>query len=268
MSKAPIHGVELCYRDKNRVDDPNRLPVILVHGAAGGTHVWFHQLGTLARTRRVVAPDLPAHGCSKQRPSEPVTISLYATMVCELADNLGITQALFVGHSMGGAVALQAALDRPELVAGLVIGACGPRLPVSPVVFDVVENHYDQFGGLVSQFAFGPKADPDLVKLYTEPPLVAAQAVVADDFRACAAFDITAKLTEITQPTLVLHGSEDKMVSRKLIDALVSGLPDSRFQELSGFGHMIFQEAPEQTTTIIEDFAQEVETRLGREGVR
>ncbi len=265
MAKAPVHGVILCYRDRDRAGDPARLPVVLVHGAAGGTHVWFHQIGALGRRRRVLAPDLPAHGCSKQRPDEPVTIQLYAAMVTELAGQLGISRALFVGHSMGGAVVLQAALDRPDMVAGLVVGACGARLPVSQAVFDVVENNYQQFGDLVSQFAFGPTADPDLVKLYTEPPLVASQQTVADDFRACAAFDITDRLASIPQPTVVLHGTKDRMVSRRLVEELVSGLGHARLVEFEGVGHMLFQEAPEATTETIESFAAELESGNTRE---
>ena len=273
MAKVTLGGFQVCYRDKGKQHLPppapgGRLPVILIHGAAGGAHVWFDQLGILSRTRRTVAIDLPGHGCSKHFVSSTVTISDYAKNVLDLAAALGLDRVVLVGHSMGGAIALQAALTAPSRVAGLVLAATSHRLPVSDQIFDVIENHFESFGDLLAAFAFSDAADPDMVKLWTEPPLVATQSTVLADFRACDVFDVTDQLHGIRCPALVLHGDLDKMVTRAQVVALASKLQHGMLTEFSGVGHMLFQEAAEAATDAVERFVSQLDETEASQDVK
>src|SRR5262245_48599923 len=92
-------------------------PLICVHGA-GGTHQhWGNQLRDLSGIAQVYALDLPGHG--RSAPPGRDRIVGYVETLLAFMDGLALTAAALVGHSMGGAVALQAALDAPERVSGL-----------------------------------------------------------------------------------------------------------------------------------------------------
>ena len=207
MPVVQLKDSRICYRTRGQGSPA----LILIHGAAGGAHVWMEQLGPLSRNRQVVAMDLPGHGCAEE--AGEISVEFYARIVLELAETLDLDRFVLVGHSMGGAVAQQAALTAPDRVCGLVLAATGARLPVSEMVFQAIDTNFDSFGELLGTFAFSPNTDRDLVRKWTESPLLAAQKTVRADFEACNAFDVREKLDSIKVPTLVLWGEDDQMVS-------------------------------------------------------
>ncbi len=265
MTKARVGDMLVCFRERGR--GPGRLPVVLVHGAASSAQVWHEQLRRLGRHRRVVAVDLPGHGCTGGWVDREVSIADYARKVLEFVEALGLRPAVFVGHSMGGAVALQAALDAPEAVAGLVLGGAAARLPVSEAVFQLVREHFETLGEFVAKVAFSPRANPELVAFWKELPVPATQRAVLADFSACDRFDVRDRLEDVSCPVLVLWGADDRMVPRHLVEELLAGLPAvaaPKFVLLENVGHMLFQEAAEETSRLIEEFAEDVEqTRAG-----
>jgi pimeloyl-ACP methyl ester carboxylesterase len=97
-------------------------PVVLVHGFAGGAANFSLLAPLLARTHRVVIPDLPGHGGSSPLPAAP-TMAGFADRVAAVAEHEGAVPATVVGHSMGGVVALRLAARRPELVHAVVLAA-------------------------------------------------------------------------------------------------------------------------------------------------
>ncbi len=100
------------------------MPLVLLHGSFMNTLAWQPQLEGLSRHFRVIAPDLRGHGGT----SCPVTSRSFDRPrdVVAVLDELGVTRAIVGGHSMGGPIALQIALDYPERCLGLVLLATGP----------------------------------------------------------------------------------------------------------------------------------------------
>lgn len=97
-------------------------PLLLVHGFGGGAENFSLLAPLLARTHRVVVPDLPGHGGSTALPAAP-SLAGFADRVAAVAEREGAVPAAIVGHSMGGLVALRLAARRPELVRALVLAA-------------------------------------------------------------------------------------------------------------------------------------------------
>lgn len=96
-------------------------PVVLVHGLGNNSLVWRRVITGLARSHRVLAPDLPGFGHSSPVPTHAL-LELYADFVAELVQRQGGgVPAAIVGNSTGGAVALRVALTRPDLVSRLVL---------------------------------------------------------------------------------------------------------------------------------------------------
>jgi pimeloyl-ACP methyl ester carboxylesterase len=107
-------GARLAVRVSGRADGP---PVVLVHG--GGAHAgwWGPMQHHLGDHFRLIAFDLSGHGDSDHRGS--YTMALWVSEIAAVLQSVG-SPALLVGHSMGGALAVQCAADYPELIAGLV----------------------------------------------------------------------------------------------------------------------------------------------------
>ncbi len=108
--------------------------LICVHGA-GGTHAhWGYQMRDLSDASLIYTIDLPGHG--RSTPPGRTTVAEYGAALLDMIDVLGLERAALVGHSMGGAIALWAALQAPERVAGLGLVGTGGRLRVAPAILD------------------------------------------------------------------------------------------------------------------------------------
>jgi len=110
-------------------------PVVIIHGA-GGTHLYWPPEIRRLSGYRVYALDLPGHGKSDASRGRQ-TIADYAGCVLEWLDAIGLNRAVFVGHSMGSAIALTLAIHHPQQVLGLGLVGAGARLRVHP---DILEN--------------------------------------------------------------------------------------------------------------------------------
>ncbi|MGZ8708166.1 MAG: alpha/beta fold hydrolase [Gaiellaceae bacterium] len=95
-------------------------PVVLLHGLGGSAANWVRVFPGLVARHRVVALDLPGHGGSPTL-SRGAGVGDFATAVAGALDELDTGPALVAGHSFGGHVALRLALQRPDLVAGLLL---------------------------------------------------------------------------------------------------------------------------------------------------
>ncbi|MGH7480236.1 MAG: alpha/beta fold hydrolase, partial [Candidatus Methylomirabilales bacterium] len=100
--------------------------MVLIHGSGCSADSWRYQVDGLSRKFDVVAVDLPGHGGSKA--VDHPSIKGYAKTVSGLLERVERRKVFLGGHSMGGAVALQVALEHPELVKGLILVATAAYL--------------------------------------------------------------------------------------------------------------------------------------------
>ncbi|WP_456405689.1 alpha/beta fold hydrolase [Thiolapillus sp.] len=105
-------------------EDRNHPPLVLLHGLLGSLVNWQRIARSLAHTRRVIVPDLRNHGRSPHDPD--VSYEAMANDVLELLDDLGIPEAVLIGHSMGGKTAMVLALRHPERVERLGVVDIAP----------------------------------------------------------------------------------------------------------------------------------------------
>ena len=113
-------GVMLHHVDRG--DGP---PVVLLHGGALDHRLWEPQIAELARTHRVIAPDLRGHGASPT----PAAAFRHADDVAALLRALTLGPAALVGISLGARTAVDVALEAPELVERLVVSGAGAGEP-------------------------------------------------------------------------------------------------------------------------------------------
>jgi len=117
--------------------------LVFLHGLGGSQSTWANVLGGFAENYRIAAIDLPGHGASDKPDVETADYSLtgLANALGTVIEALDMSPAIVVGHSLGGATALQLALDRPKLVRGLVlVDSAGLGREISSDLLDRIES--------------------------------------------------------------------------------------------------------------------------------
>lgn len=232
-------------------------PIVFVHGFGGDLNNWLFNQPALAEGRATYALDLPGHGGSAKEVGEGDVGSLTGVVV-EAMDALGIQKAHLVGHSLGGAISLDLALNHPERVASvtaLAPGGLGPEISM---------EYIDGF----IQTSRARKLKPVLEMLVHDPSLVTNDMVedvlkfkrldgaeAALNRIASAAFaggrqalQLTARLGELKVPTQVIWGKEDRILPA----SHAQGLPSSvQVTVLEGAGHLVHMEKAHEVNDLI-----------------
>ncbi|NLF01028.1 MAG: alpha/beta hydrolase [Anaerolineales bacterium] len=245
------------YYAVSRSRAERRLPsLLLLHGAGGSHLLWPGAVRRLPLTT-VYALDLPGHGRSGGV-AEP-HVDHYAQAVARFMAGIGIEQAIIVGHSMGGAVALRLAIDFPEQVAGLVLISTGARLRVARATFDALDTDLDTAVELFSRSAWGPAAKPEDISAGKIALRDAGTQTLLADFTAADHFDVMVRLGAIQQPTLIMVGASDQLTPPKYARYLAAHIASSHLITVEGAGHMLMLERPAETAAGIREFLQRID---------
>ena len=233
-------------------------PVVLIHGAGGNHLYWPSQIRRMPGLR-VFALDLPGHGksggCGEQ------SIAAYASSILEWLQAIDIHQAFFVGSSMGSAITLHLALENPEHVAGISLIGSGARLAVNPILLQETSQattYHTAIDKLVHWY-FSPETPEELVELCARRMIDIRYSVLNGDLVACDAFDVTERLGEIRQPTLVICGEDDKMTPPRLSQFLARSIPGAELEIIEHGGHMVMIEHPELVASHLGRFVQGIQ---------
>jgi pimeloyl-ACP methyl ester carboxylesterase len=251
----------------------NGPPLVLVHGLGGTVENWRGLAPALAARHRVLVPDLPGHGGSSRLPEAPHVDSL-AEAALAITDAEEVRDAVWIGHSLGGVVAIRAAVLRPDGVRGLVLAAAagiGSASRAAEVTLAVLGAARP--GRLIAPFrhtwansrlgrrtAFGwwGVADPDGL----EPELAEAFLVgpvhhtdTRQAGRALLVSDPRTELDRVSCPCLCLWGASDNWVP------LEDGMEYARrlrapLRAIAGCGHLLIGERPEACLAAIDRFVE------------
>lgn len=219
-------------------------PVVLIHGAGSSHLCWPAALRRLPGCR-VLALDLPGHGRSVEVGLQ--SLEATAERLVDFLEALGLYQAVFVGHSLGGAAALCLAAHHPGHVAGLGLISSGAYLDVpagllqslsSPVTYEIGLRQIEARLG-------GPSTPPALLKLAAHLMRQTRPSVLYADWLACSGYDLRAEVGAIRAPAWLACGTEDRLTPLAFSHFLASRLPDADLQILSGAGHLALLEQPD-----------------------
>ncbi|TDT37051.1 pimeloyl-ACP methyl ester carboxylesterase [Halospina denitrificans] len=247
-----------------------RETLVLVHGFGANNTNWLRLSQYLHEDFYIVAPDLPGHGDSVQDPDLSYRIPEQARRLDAIMEKLDIEQAHVAGNSMGGAVAAVFAAEYPEQVQSLgLIDTAG--IHEHPSRLDgllekgenplIVKNHadYDELLDFVMEerpFIPWPISSVMARKAVGNREI---NARIFNDIRKDAEVDFAGMLSGIKVPTLVLWGSEDRVISVRNASLVAEALPNSRLEILEGIGHVPMLEAPERTADLIREVAEEAQ---------
>ena len=253
-------GMRLQYAAKGT---PSPAAVVFVHGWPDSWRSFEPVLEAFTPDRYGVSVSLRGFGGS-DAPAFGFTPSDFASDVVELIEGLDIESAVLVGHSMGSVVSQRVALDRPDLVAGLVLvgGFCHVEPEVGDVVWSIVAELTDPLDdAFVREFQASTLAAPVAPEFFEQiisESLRAPARVWRDAFDAVRAVDHRAALPMITAPTLLLWGTHDALIPRSTQEALMTGLPEATLTVYDGGGHSPNWEQPHRVASDLESFLDRI----------
>jgi pimeloyl-ACP methyl ester carboxylesterase len=246
-------------------------PVLLVHGLGGLASNWRLIAPALAAERRVIVPDLPGHGGSDPLGTAS-SVDPYAEAVLRVAEAEGASPAPWVGHSLGGLLALRAAVLRPDAVSGVVLAAgagISSATRAAEVTLAVLGRlrpgrALGRRSDRVSQsrvgrtIAFGwwgvadPAGfDPEMAAAFLAGPPQHSDTLGAG--RALVASDPRADLDRVHCPCLCLWGAQDNWVP--LEDGMeYARRLDAPLRVIADCGHLLIGERPEPILRAVREF--------------
>lgn len=239
------------------------VPVLFLHHAGGGAADWSDIVQKLGTWADPLALDLPGHGARLLE--EPLRdLAAMASFAARCARERWGRPAVVVGYSMGGAVALQLALDHRETVGGLVLVSTAARLRVATALLDLVREHFQELPQQMAAMGFAPSASPAVAARWLSAPWPASPAAAVADFSACDACDLRPRLPELDLPAVVMVGEQDLMTPVKRARELVDGMPRARLRVFPDAGHLLIWERPAEVVEEIERMAAEVDPSAPR----
>ncbi|WP_170328534.1 alpha/beta fold hydrolase [Ruegeria arenilitoris] len=275
----PVNGGSIHYVERG---DPSKQTLVMIHGLTGQLqHFTYALVDLLADDYHVIAVDRPGCGYSTRDKADLGRLPEQGRMIQEFLDAKGITDAILVGHSLGGAVSLAMALDHPEKIKALALLApLTQKLSSTPQVFKPLEIRTEWLRSLIGHTLAVPlaaKTAPHTLDVVFAPDPAPAdfldRAGGALGLRPSAfvtgSQDVVgleasleaqmARYGDLTVPGGILYGAQDAILRPR-----TQGDPMAQFglsnERIDGAGHMILITAPETCAAFIRRIAKTAST--------
>jgi pimeloyl-ACP methyl ester carboxylesterase len=264
-----LDGMRVHLRDEGPSNDLT--PLVLIHGTSASLHTWDGWTESLISERRVIRFDLPAFGLTGPAPDNNYSADRYGQFVLKMMDRLGVERAVLAGNSLGGNIALEAAFQAPDRVAGLVLVDSGgyPFEPESmPLGFRIAQ--IPAFAPLMNRLLPRSMIESSVRNVYGDPSLVTDElvdryfeltlregnrAALVERFRQMTVReDVRERAAALTMPTLLVWGDLDFLIPVHVGEAMQADIAGSELVRFEHLGHVPHEEAPAETLAAVSAF--------------
>ncbi len=259
MPVARLKEIDMFY-----INEGEGIPLILIHGIGSSHQVWLHLFPALTKKFRVIAGDTRGHGNSS-KPKGEYSIKLFTEDWAQLIEFLGLDSAYLMGASMGGAIAMQTALDHAEKVKALIlvdtwayphpdfVAHIKKRIEV------LEEGTLSEYMELTMPFVYSRqflKEKPQIIDEHGARLAKTNLDALKASCRALLDFDVRERILQIKIPTLVIVGTNDLLLP-PLHSEFISGcIEGSRYTAIKGAGHLPHVERPEEFVKAVFHFLE------------
>jgi pimeloyl-ACP methyl ester carboxylesterase len=287
---ADIAGSSLHYVDYGD-PGPDSLVFVLAHGLGGHWQHWRENIPELAEHGRVIAVDLPGFGRSGPLPGG-YSFDAFADAIAELVKQLDLPKVVFVGHSLGGPVAMRFAHRHPDLVDAVILAAgtvqafaaalgmqhgynlLGRPATVVATYLEVLTAALPVPASLRNQVIKRPR----LRRLFLWPYLHRSEALPSNSVallvdgvgargvlptaRAAGSLRPGQWLTQVSCPVLAIGADHDAVAPLTELAEFAESVPSARTVVLEGTGHMVMLERASAFTAEVVNFAKQPKQAL------
>lgn len=262
--------------------------VVFAHGSVLRTDVWHYQMDGLVG-HRLVFSDLRGHGLSQPKGEGAYSLATLAHDLLATIDAVGLQEAVIVGHSVGGMVALELCKTHPELLGTKIKGLVLVNTTYGPVTETLIgsgviarferltrrpldalgkqHQRIERFRKLVrpsdaifwgvALAAFGPEASPKQIDFTYDMLSETSAETIFDLVRSYRDHDMADHLGDVTVPALVIGGTHDRLTLPKASRYLAEHLPKAELHILDRCGHMSMLERHEEFNSLVTDFLKD-----------
>ena len=230
--------------------------ILFHHGLGASSRTWAAWLPVLADRYRLVRFDMRGHGGSTYASDAPLSLDILAEDVFAVADAVGAQRFHLVGESIGGTIALLAALRRAERIATLTVsnGAhVGGTIQSTQDWQQVIDSRgmADWSAQMMPKRFFEGGVPEAMWKWYEREQASADPHFVLRGLRLLVGADLTPQLGKLRMPVLLLHGDSSPFIAPAVLADLKSKLPDARLQVFAHARHGLpFSHAMECAQTL------------------
>jgi len=260
-----VNGIELSV-----IDQGEGPAVLFVHGLGGYKENWEENLGHFAARHRAIAIDLPGFGRSEKRADLSYGIEFFSDTLCAALDRLGVARAHWIGNSMGGHIAAFAALKHParvdrlvlvdaagtnqaeiaELIASNPAMAPNPDLKPTPELIEIMIRNIIFFSPSPQIEKMIARAIEDLAR----PDAQFRQQATFHAFQSIIATPLTERLGDVSAPTLLMWGREDRLVSLANAELFAAKVAGAKLHVIDQCGHCPMLEKPDEFNRVVAEF--------------
>ncbi|GAB4451449.1 MAG: alpha/beta hydrolase [Anaerolineales bacterium] len=250
---------------------------ILLHGFGASLFSWREVTAPLAELGTVIAYDRPAFGLTERpltwKGENPYSQEAQVELVIGLMDALGVERAILVGNSAGGTIAMLTALKYPQRVQSLILadpavyaGGGAPawirpllRTPQMRHLGPLIARQIQARGPELIELAWHDpsKITPEIMEGYQKPLRLANwDKALWELTLASRESGLAERLGELTLPTLVITGDDDRIVPTEQSVRLAGELPDAQLVVIPQCGHLPHEERPAEFMQAVTDFLE------------
>lgn len=257
MPQISVNNVTLHYTESGQ-----GTPLLLLHGVGGSHEIWLPVIPELAKSHRVIAADHRGHGKSA-KPRGSYSIRLFAEDWVALMEAFRIDRAHVLGLSMGGAIAMQLAAEHSQRVQSLVLVDTWafPHPDFLAMLRQRLEalatGDLAAYAEAVIPQLYSPefiRANPKALADYRARATSLDPGTLRSSVQACMVHDMLGRLQTIKAPTLVLVGSEDRLLPPFHSEYLQRAIPGARLSVIKASGHFPHLERPREFFQAVTEF--------------
>jgi pimeloyl-ACP methyl ester carboxylesterase len=245
-------------------------PLVMIMGLGGARSSWRSQKGLFKKYYRTVTFDNRGVGKS-DKPIGPYTIKMMGDDTLGLMDQLGIEKAHVLGVSMGGMIAQELAINHPERVDKLILGCTFARAGASsdsPEMNKAMESYRKSLQDEASQrkllsalldLSFNSRSNRAFILPFAKIAIrFSSISGIVEQMKAVSTHDTVERLKMIKAPTLVLTGTEDRLVNPVSSEMIAKLVPNAKLVKVPGGGHTFFMEKHNDFNREVLRFLKEV----------
>ena len=260
MPNIVIDGVNTYYTDSGG----SGTPIVFIHGLSLDLTYWSPEVDYFAGNGyRCIAYDWRGMGQSGGA-TPRYSMTDLASDLNALIGALKLSNPILCGHSQGGIITLQFAVSYPGVATHLVLADTPFQGAFPPIVYTAFEiavaftKSLDPFTPFAQAALYSSdfqKNNPQFIDAWQKQfQANSIDGMLNGLYSLVHAPNLEDQLSSIAQPVLLLHGSEDKLVSKGSMKSYEDDLPDATFQSIEGSGHMTLSEQPQEFNALMSSF--------------
>ncbi|MBI3728576.1 MAG: alpha/beta hydrolase [Burkholderiales bacterium] len=271
-AKVTLQSVTLAFGKMTffeRSQTGNEEPILMLHGAGTDKDTWLRFAQNLPASYPLVIPDLPAHGDSSYANNCNYGVHAQAQRLVEFIDHLGLKRVHLVGSSMGGALAMQLVLKRPDLFSSLaLIDTAGAECQKSWLQLEIIRTGVNPMMQIKNVHEYktmmriGMSKPPYIPSIFL--PLIAEKRIRRQYQDAHIMRDIEVDmdqrniLEQLQLPTWIALGEQDKIMHVSSAKFLSGKIRESQLRIYPGLGHVPMVENPALLARDYQEFLQSI----------